>query len=224
MRTLLILAALSIATPALAAPRPAAKRAKLGKPAKPVDVTAALASGAPDRLCGAAIDLAAAGDAVRAGLLIGACADLPARGVAARTARIAIDRAAARGAWSPVEIVLVGKGAATATVTIDAFAGVPLAEGSWRLPAGTYRLTATTAGGDATYDLTLAANSRALVMIEPPLPPQPPRDGVLDFGTESEPMAPPIAGPPKVKHGSLLPDRYLKGLKQCGALACRKTP
>jgi len=47
---------------------------------------------------------------------------------------------------------------------------------------------------------------------------------VLDFGTESEPMAPPIAGPPKVKHGSLLPDRYLKGLKQCGALACRKTP
>jgi hypothetical protein len=109
-------------------------------------------------------------------------------------------------------------------VSVDAFPDVPLAAGSWRLPSGSYHFSARTAGGETTYDLELGVNSRALVMIAPPLPPQPPRDGVLDFTQDDDgtPMDAPIAGPPTVKHGSLLPDRFLKGLKNCGAMACRK--
>ncbi len=225
--SLVVLAVLMIAAPAAAEHRGAGKRGagKRGKAKpKPVDVTAAIASGDPDRRCGAAIALTAANDPARAGLLIGACADLPARADAAKLARAAIEKVARRDEWSPVEIVLVGKGAATATVAIDRFADVPLTAGSWRLPAGTYRVSARTAGGETTYDLVLAANSRALVMIEPPLPPdRTPRDTVVDFGQDDgTPLDAPIAGPPIVKHESILPEKYRKGLKVCGAMACRK--
>lgn len=64
-----------------------------------------------------------------------------------------------------------------------------------------------------------------MVMLEPPLPPRAPRDGVHDFGKiDDEPLTAPVAGPPTVKHGSLLPDRYRKGMASCGAMACRKQP
>lgn len=226
-RLVLAFAVLALAAPTAAAERHAPKKAKRAKPrpAKIVDVAGAVASGEPDRICGAALDLATARELVRASLLLDACAGLPERAAAVRTARAAVDKAAARDEWSPVEIVLVGKGAATATVAIDAFPGIPFAEGAWKLPAGTYHLTATTAGGETTYDLVLAANSRALVMIEPPLPPGPAANGVIDFGADDgAPLDAPIAGPPVVKHESLLPERYRKGMKQCGAIACRKQP
>jgi hypothetical protein len=227
---LLVLAVLAIAAPALAAPLAKAPRATKAKAKKPkpikIDVAAAVASGDADQRCGAAIALAGAGDVARASLLIEACSGLPARGEAARAARMAIGKIAARDQWSPVEIVLVGAGGATAVVTIDAFADVPLGAGNWKLPAGTYRVSARNAGGEATYDLVLTENSRALVMIEPPLPPQEqPRNAVVDFGEDDgAPLDAPIAGPPTVKHGSLLPERYRKGMKQCGAMACRKAP
>lgn len=227
-RAVLALAVLSLAGPALAAPRAGTAGKRKPRPARvvkaPIDVAAAVASGDPDRRCGAALELTAAKELVRAALLIDACADLPARADAARAARLAIAKVAARDEWSPVEIVLTGKGAADAVVTVDGLADVPVTGGSLRLPAGSYHFTARTAGGEAGYDLVLSANSRALVMIAPPLPPQPPRDGVLDFTQDDggAPMDAPIAGPPKVEHGSLLPERYLKGLKNCGAMACRK--
>lgn len=234
-RSLLLLAVLMVAAPAAAEQRPSAKRgpAKRGKvKPQPVDVAGAIASGDPDRTCGAAIALAAANEPARAALLIGACADLPARADAAKLARASIDKAAARDQWSPVEIVLVDASgsevssarAAAATVAIDKFADIPLTAGSWRLPAGTYRLSARTAGGETTYDLVLGANSRALVMIEPPLPPdRTPRTTVVDFGQDDgTPLDAPIAGPPTVKHESLLPERYRKLMKTCGAMACRK--
>lgn len=224
MRTLLALAVLAVAAPAIAAPPPRApkKAKKVKKPA--IDVAAAVASGVPDRVCGAAIELAAGGELARAGLLIVACADLPERAAAAKAARLAIEKVAKRDEWSPVEIILTGKAAGLAVVTIEGFADVRLGADRVRLPAGTYRFTARTDGGEVPYDLVLAANTRAMVMIEPALPPQPARAGVLDFTQDDSgtPMDAPIAGPPKVKHGSLLPDRYKKGLKNCGAMACRQ--
>lgn len=234
MRALLLaIAALAVAAPAAAqgAPGTVSPKAARGKsakkpPKKPasvaIDVAGAVASGDADRQCAAALALVSAGDAARGSLLLDMCTDLPARADAAKAARTAVAKQAAREQWSPVEVVLVGKGAIGAVVTIDAFADVPLVAGNWKLPAGTYRVAARTDGGETTYDLVLAANSRALVMLEPPLPPQPPRDGVLDFGTDDAPLDAPIAGPPVVKHESILPDRFKKLLKTCGAMACRK--
>lgn len=228
MRLLVAIAVLAVSAPAVAAPKARPRGAKVAKKAKKppvaIDVAGAVASGDADRQCAAAIALAGAGQAAKASLLVDACAELPARADAARTARLAIAKAAAAEQWSPVEIVLVGKGAIGATVTIDAFADVPVLPGSWKLPAGTYRVTARTDGGEASYDLALAANSRALVMLEPPLPPAPARHGVADFTEDDEPLDAPIAGPPVVKHESILPDRFRKGLKTCGAMACRKVP
>ena len=158
-------------------------------------------------------------------MLIGACAELASHATAARAARIAIARVAARDLWSPVELDVAD--AAGVTITIDAFADVAIAPGRWNLPAGTYHIVARGPGGEASADLTLAANSRALVeLAPPPVATAAPVAGVVDFGKDDgAPLERPIAGPPAAaKHGSLLPDRYRKGLKQCGAMACRKVP
>ena len=64
-------------------------------------------------------------------------------------------------------------------------------------------------------DITaIAANSRALVRLTPPPAPAAPTAGVVDFGTDSgAPLDAPLAGPPVVKHGSILPARFRAGLR-----------
>ena len=211
MRSLLVVGCIALA----AAPAAAGGRAR-GKKARPkvvaIDVAGAVASGDRLRQCDAAIALVGAGQAAHASLLIGACADLAERADAARQARIAISRQAARDAWSTIDVDLVGD-AAGVTVTIDRFADVPIAPGAWKLPAGDYTIVARTPHGETTYPLTIAANSRALVRLTPPPPPAAPTAGVVDFGTDSgAPLDAPLAGPPVVKHGSILPARFRAGL------------
>lgn len=176
------------------------------------EVKAAVASADPGRMCRAAIALGKAGDHARAGLLVPSCSDPSlaadtALAASARTTRIAVSRAATAGDWSKIELVIKGDGAALATV--DAFPEIPLVSGAWRLPPGTYKITA----GPASTELTLSDGIRSLVMLEPPLAVsvRDPKQKTVDF-TSGEPMDAPVAGPPKVEHGSLLPERYRRGL------------
>ncbi len=220
MRHLVLLATLlATASPATAGdPRARKPRAR----AKGPDVAAALATRDPSRICQVAIDLVAAGDPVRAGLLLPRCPDAVTVGeplaAATRRARIAVRKLADAQAWSPVELVVRGTGA---TVTIERYPDVPIEAGALMLPPGTYRFLASTSAGTRDYQLTVAGGKRALVMLEPPAPP-PPVYGVVDFG-EGEPMAPVVGPPPKVQHGSLLPGRYRRGL--CPGPKCpRRAP
>ncbi len=181
-----------------------------GKPRGP-DVGAALASGDPLRICRTAIALGTSGDHVRAGMLVSACERVAVdAGLAdaARKTRIAVSRAATTGNWSKVELVIKTDGA---TAIVDAYPEIPLTSGAWRLPPGTYIVTARTSGGAAMSELVLRDGNRSLVVLEPPPPPPPARHKTVDF-TSGEPMAAPVAGPPKVEHESLIPERYRKGL------------
>lgn len=212
MRRLLVLGCLLLtAAPAMAGG--ARGRGKKPRPkAAAIDVAGAVASGDRLRQCDAAIALVGANQAARASLLIGTCADLAARADAAKQARIAIARQATREAWSTIDVDLVGD-AAGVTLTIDRFADVPIAPGAWKLPAGDYTIVARAPHGETQYALTLAANSRALVRLTPPPAPAAPTAGVVDFGTDSgAPLDAPLAGPPVVKHGSILPARFRAGL------------
>jgi hypothetical protein len=69
--------------------------------------------------------------------------------------------------------------------------------------AGTYKITV----GGQTVEKTLEPHSRTTVIINVPAPPKPPRDGVVDFEEEPEKHDGP---PPAVKHGTMMPKRYLK--------------
>jgi len=210
VRHLLVIAGLLVtASPAIAGDAKGKKRARPKTP----DVAAALATGDATRICQAAIDLVVAGDHVRASLLLPRCPESSASdeplAEAARKARIAVRKVATAEDWSPVELIV---NAPDAVVTIEPYADVPVAPGRVELPAGAYRIVARTSAGAADYRLTVAGGKRALVMITPPVPPAPAKAGIIDFGKD-EPLPPPVAGPPpKVKHGSLLPERYRKGL------------
>jgi hypothetical protein len=175
------------------------------------DVTAAVTSGDAGRMCRAAIALGKAGDHARAGLLVGTCTDPAlaedaALAATARSTRIAISRAASAGDWSKIELVIKTDGA---TATIDVFPEIPVATGTWRLPPGSYTISA----GPASQQLVLHDGIRSLVLLEPPpiASVRDPRQKTVDF-TSGEPMDKPVAGPPRVEHGSLLPARYRKGL------------
>lgn len=226
MRTLAALALVALVASPAAAGRSKGRGAhgKAKARAAAVDVAGPVASGDPARQCDAAIALVKAGDHARASLLIGTCADLASHAVAARAARIAIAKVATRELWSPVE--LDAGDAAGVVISIDAFADVPVAPGRWKLPAGAYHFVARGPGGAVAADLTLPANSRALVQLTPPPVAAAPVAGVIDFGKDDgAPLDRPIAGPPPpAKHESLLPERYRKGLKRCGAIACRTLP
>lgn len=212
-----LLLALVVAAPLAHAGGGQARAKRKPRPA-PIDVAGAVASGQPDRVCAAALDLVAAGQHPRASFLIGRCAEVPARAEAARAARIAIARRATAEAWSQVEIGFRGEPVgAPATVSIDAFPDTPVAVGTWKLPAGRYQVRARIGAGEISSELTLGAHSRALVLLEMPVAPPaaPARAGVIDFGRdEGGPIAAPIVGPPpKAKHESLLPARFRAGLR-----------
>lgn len=203
------------ASVASAAPRAKGK----GKPRKPgaaeklrAEVSAAVASGDAGRMCRAAIELGKRGDHARAGLLVGTCSDASlaedaALAVQARQTRIAVSKAATAGDWSKIELLIKHDDAAKATV--DAFPEIPLVSGAWRLPPGKYTISA----GPAVQQVELKDGIRLFVVLEPPPPPSAllGKQKTVDF-TSGEPMDAPVAGPPKVEHGSLLPERYRKGL------------
>jgi|JI10StandDraft_1071094.scaffolds.fasta_scaffold00875_9 hypothetical protein len=212
MRSLLVVGCIVLAAAPAAAGGARGRAKKVRPKAAAIDVAGAVASGDALRRCDAALALVGAGQAAHASLLIGACAELPARADAAKRARIAIARQAAREAWSTVDVDLIGD-ATGVTVTIDRFADVPIAAGAWQLPAGDYTIVARAPHGETRYPLTIAANSRALVRLTPPPPPAAPTAGVVDFGVDSgAPLDAPLAGPPVVKHGSILPARFRAGL------------
>lgn len=209
---LLLIAALAV--PAVAQPRAKGKaRGKKAAAAEKVkaEVTAAFASGDAGRICRAAIELGKLGDHARAGLVVGACSDASLAAdtelaAQARQTRIAVSKAATAGDWSKIELVIKTEGA---TATIDAYPEIPLATGTWRVPPGNYVVTA----GPASQALALHDGIRSFVVLEPPPPPSAvlSRQKTVDF-TSGEPMDAPVAGPPKIEHGSLLPERYRKGL------------
>ncbi len=186
------------------------------RPAPRPDLAAAVATGDAVTMCRAAIATAAAGDHVRASLVLPTCdaaaGTAPDLAAGARAARLAVARTAERQDWSPVELLVRAAGA-DATLTIDAFPGLPVSQGSHRLPAGHYRITARNAHGEVGNDLDLANGSRALVLIDLPTGPVAATAGTLDF-TDGEPTAPVAGPPPVIKRGSLLPERYLRGLRK----------
>lgn len=190
----------------VAAAQPRAKQPPK-KPRGP-DVAAAVASGDATRICKTAIELGTRGDHVRAGLLVGACEGLESLAADAKRTRIAVSKAATAGDWSKVELVIKTAGA---TATIDRYPEIPLAAGTYRLPPGSYNVVARTAGGATMSELTLKDGNRSLVVLAPPAAPPPTRHKTVDF-TSGEPMPPPHAGPPVIKHDSLIPARYRKGL------------
>jgi hypothetical protein len=204
----ILTAAALAATAGSAAAGPRRKR-----PARPA-LAAAVASGDPVAACRAAIAATDAGEHARASLVLPACevavTTAPELAEPARKARLAIDRVAERGDWSPVEL-LVRPAGAEATLAIDCFPGLPVREGRVMLPAGRYLITATNAYGQVGYDLAIADGSRVLVLVEVPTEPAPAVDGVLDF-TDDEPAAAVVGPPPKIRHGSLLPERFRRGL------------
>ena len=179
-----------------------------------VELAAAVATSDPVAMCRAAIAATTAGDHARASLVLPACEaaiiSAPDLTDQARTARLAIARTAARQDWSPVELMVRPAGA-TATLSIDAFAGLPVPTGRVLLPAGTYRVTARNTRGEVSYDLAVADGSRALVLIDLPTASATATAGVLDF-TDGEPAATVAGPPPVIRRGSLLPERYRRGL------------
>lgn len=208
LRSLPVVLALAWAGQAEAGPR-------RKRPPRP-DLAAAVASGDPVTVCKAAIAAVAAGDHARASLVLPRCDDPAAVALVdeARRARAAVDKVAAREDWSPVELMVRPAGA-EATLAIDAFPGLPLAEGRYLLPAGSYRITGSNPHGAAAYELTLSAGSRALVLLDLPTSSPAAAARVLDLGEDGEPVAAPMAGPPPViKRGSLLPERFRRGLQR----------
>lgn len=216
MRSVAIALVVLAATASAAAAQPRARgKAKPKKPSAAeklrAEVRAAVASGDAGRMCRAAIELGKRGDHPRAGLLVVACSDASlaedaALAAQARQTRIAVSKAATAGDWSKVELVIKHEGV---PAVIDAFPEIPLVSGAWRLPPGTYTISA----GPAVQQLELKDGIRLFVVLEPPPPPSAllGKQKTLDF-TSGTPMDAPVAGPPKVEHGSLLPDRYRKGL------------
>lgn len=209
-----MLAVLPAAALALAAGTAAAGPKRKRPPAPRADLAAAVASGDPVAACRAALAAADAGEHARASLVLPACDDAvtaaPELAEPVRKAQLAIARTAERADWSPVELVVRPAGA-EATLAIDCFPGLPVREGRVMLPAGRYLITASNAYGQVGHDLALADGSRALVLIEVPTEPAPAVHGVLDF-TDDEPTAPVVGPPPKIRHGSLLPERFRRGL------------
>jgi hypothetical protein len=195
---------------AAAGPKARAKKPTAAALKLKAEVSAAIASGEPLRICRAAIELGKRGDHARAGLLVGACTDPSlaedaALADLARQTRIAVSKAATAGDWSKIELVIKTAGI---SATVDAFPEIPLASGTWRLPPGTYTITA----GEASQELVLRDGIRSLVMLQPPPAASAlQRQKTVDF-TSGTPMDAPVAGPPKVEHGSLLPARYRRGL------------
>jgi hypothetical protein len=187
-------------------------RAKKPPRKKGPDVAAAVASGDAMRICKTAIDLGKAGDHVRAGLLVGVCEGVTGDNAAladdAKKTRIAVSRAATAGDWSKVELVIRTEGA---TATFDLYPEIPLVAGTYRLPPGAYNVVARTPAGATMQEITLRDGNRQIVVLEPPAAPPPVRHKTVDF-TDGEPLPPPHAGPPVIKHDSLMPDRFKKGL------------
>lgn len=217
MPTKLALAACSalMLVASVAAAQPRAKKPPPRK--KGPDVAAAVASGDPLRICKTAIELGKTGDLVRAGLLVSACEHASTDDAIANAAladdakktRIAISKAAVAGDWSKVELVIKTAGA---TATIDTYSEIPLVAGAYRLPPGTYHVVARTSAGATASELVLKDGNRSLVMLAPPAAPPPTRHRTVDF-TSGEPMDAPHAGPPVIKNESLIPERFLKGLR-----------
>jgi hypothetical protein len=69
--------------------------------------------------------------------------------------------------------------------------------------AGTYKITV----GGQTVEKTLEPHSRTTVIINVPPPPKPSKNGVVSFEEEPEQHQ---GAPPAVKHGTMMPKRYLK--------------
>ncbi len=69
--------------------------------------------------------------------------------------------------------------------------------------AGTYKITV----GGQTVEKVLEPRSRTTVIINVPAPAKPPKDGVVDFEEEPEKHEGP---PPAVKHGTMMPKKYLE--------------
>ncbi len=196
------------AAASVAVAQPRAKKAP--KKPKGPDVAAAVASGDATRICKTAIELGVKGDHVRAGLLVGACQGIESLAADAKQTRIAVSKAATAGDWSKVELVIRTEGA---TAIIDRYPEIPLVAGTYRLPPGSYHVVARTAAGATMTELTLKDGNRSLVVLTPPAAPPPTRHKTVDF-TSGEPLPPPHAGPPVIKHESLIPARYRKGLRK----------
>lgn len=69
--------------------------------------------------------------------------------------------------------------------------------------AGTYTITV----GGQTVEKTLEPHSRTTVIIDVPEPPKPARTGVVDFSEEPEQHQ---GAPAAVKHGTMMPKKYLE--------------
>lgn len=156
-------------------------------------ITAAYADG--DR-CQRGIELAKQGDLPRAALYLDACTDDD--GVRVRND---VTRKLEDTKLSHMTIVSMPEGAAGET---DAMPGETFTTPVtiWA-KAGTYKITV----GGQTVEKVLEPHSRTTVIINAPPPPKPAKSGVVSFEEDPEQHQ---GAPPAVKHGTMMPDRYLR--------------
>ncbi len=156
---------------------------------------ATAASAEPDARCERGRELAAAHDLPRAALYLDGCKDDD-----SVRARNQVVHALEATRLSPLTITSMPAGL---PATTDALPGETFTTPAtiWA-KAGTY--TITVAG--QTVEKTLEPHSRTTVIIDVPAPPRPAKTGVVNFDEPEQHQG----SPPAVKHGTLLPKRYLR--------------
>jgi len=151
---------------------------------------------ADEARCKAGVDLAQRGDLPRAALYLDACTDDD----AVRTRNQVVHKLEATK-LSHVTVSSLPDGIEGET---DAMPGEKFTTPAtiWA-KAGTYKFTV----GGQTVEKVIEPHSRTTVIINVPKPPKPPKDGNVSFEEDPEKHEGP---PPAVKHGTMLPKKYLK--------------
>jgi hypothetical protein len=154
------------------------------------------ASAEPEARCAKGKQLAEQNDLPRAALYLDSCTDDD--GVRVRNQVV---HALEATRLSPLTITSMPAGLPGTT---DALPGETFTTPAtiWA-KAGTYTITV----GGQTVAKTLEPHSRTTVIINIPTPPKPAKNGVVDFEEEPEQHQ---GAPPAVKHGTLMPKKYLE--------------
>lgn len=156
---------------------------------------AAAHADADEARCQKGIELAKARDLPRAALYLDSCTDD--EGIRVR------NQVAHQLEGTQLSHVTITSMPAGQVGEIDALPGEQFTTPAtvW-VKAGTYKITV----AGQTVEKTVEPHSRTTVIIDVPAAPKAPKTGVVDFGEEPEQHAGP---PPAVKHGSMMPKKYL---------------
>ncbi len=158
-------------------------------------LAAATVAHADDARCKRGIELAATRDLPRAALYLDSCTDD--EGIRVR------NRVMHELEGTQLSHVTISSMPAGLTGETDALPGEQFTTPAtiWA-KAGTYKITV----GGQTVEKTLEPHSRTTVIIDVPAPPKPAKTGVVTFEEPEQHAGP----PPAVKHGTMMPTKYLR--------------